>query len=294
MLLSVPNVSEGRTSDRIDRLAAAFGSPAELLDHHSDAVHNRTVFTLFGDAAQLEAALLAGAAAAIDSIDMHEHTGAHPCVGALDVCPVVWLAEDDREQAAALARGLAQRIAGELDVPVFLYGELATAPDRRERAFFRRGGLPELERRMAGGALLPDFGPERPHPTAGVTLVSARPPLAAFNLELDSADLELGARVAGGLRESGGGLAGVRAIAIALDDGRIQISTNVHDPFTTPLARVVQEAQRLAGQGVTVTGTELIGLVPAAAMEGFPAELQPAGFDPDRHLIERRLAGRRA
>jgi glutamate formiminotransferase len=289
--MAVPNLSEGRDSGAVARIAAAFDRDGGVLDVHSDAVHNRSVVTLAGEAGELAEALLAGARAAVGAIDMAEHEGAHPCIGALDVCPVVWVSPGDREAALAEAERVAGLLAGELAIPVFLYGEPAASAERRERAFFRRGGVAELARRMAAGELLPDLGPAHPHPTAGGTLVTARPPLAAFNLELDTGDLEVAAAVAASLRESGGGPPGVRAIAIPLDGERAQISTNVHDPAAVPLARVVAEVQRLAGRGgPRVVATELIGLVPEAAMEGFPPNLIPTGYDPDSHLIERRLA----
>lgn len=291
MLLAVPNVSEGRDHEWIAAIATAFDSGGGLLDVHSDPVHNRTVLTLHGEPGGLAATLLGGGRAAMDAIDMSEHEGAHPCVGALDVCPVVWLSPGGREAAIAEARLAADLIATELEVPVFLYGELARSAERRERSFFRNGGLEELSRRMAAGELEPDCGPSRLHPTVGATLVTARPPLAAFNVELEGGDLHAAQEVAAALRESRGGLPGVRAIAIPLGEGRAQISTNVHDPVAVPLAHVTAEVQRLAVlHGARVSGTELIGLVPEAAIEGLPPDLMPAGFDPARHLIERRLA----
>ena len=148
---------------------------------------------------------------------MRRHEGAHPCVGALDVCPVVWLGEDDRDAAREEALEAAREIGSELRVPVFLYGELASHRSRRERAFFRSGGLVELRRRLDAGELRPDFGPAELHPSAGATLVTARPPLAAFNVELEGAEIETTREIANLLRESGGGLSGVRAIGIDLD-----------------------------------------------------------------------------
>ena len=178
---------------------------------------------------------------------MAAYEGLHPAVGALDVCPLVWLDPGDRDAAARRgARAVAERI-GALGVPVFLYGELAAAPERRERAFFRNGGLAELWLRMESGELRPDHGPSLPHPSAGATLVTARPPLAAFNVELDSGDVEVARAVAAGLRESGGGLPGVRAIGLALGSGRGQVSTNVHDPLATPLGRRRRAGARAGG-----------------------------------------------
>ena len=187
MLLAVPNFSDGRDPSAIEAISAAFATGAALLDSHSDSVHNRTVLTLSGPEGSLACALTNGARACVERVDMRRHDGAHPCVGALDVCPVVWLAEADREPARAEALEAARRIGSEARIPVFLYGELAPHQSHRERAFFRSGGLPELRRRLEGGELRPDFGPARLHPTAGATLVTARPPLAAFNLELEGA-----------------------------------------------------------------------------------------------------------
>jgi glutamate formiminotransferase / 5-formyltetrahydrofolate cyclo-ligase len=291
MLLAVPNFSEGRRLGTLREIVDAFSSGApELLDFHFDTRHNRTAVTIAGRPKPLGPALHSGARAAVERIDMREHEGAHPCIGALDVCPLVYLEADDRGPAERSALDVAERIAVELEVPVFLYGELATASDRRERAFFRRGGLPELTRRMQSGELKPDRGPDEPHPTAGATLVTARPPLAAFNLLLDTRELKVGKQIAAELREAGGGLPGVRAIALKLEDG-IQISTNVHDPVAVPLRRVVAEVERLGEpSGASPTSAELVGLVPQAALDGFPVELEWIDPDIDARIIERRLA----
>jgi glutamate formiminotransferase / 5-formyltetrahydrofolate cyclo-ligase len=290
VLLAVPNVSEGSDRERIDAIEVAFG-PEGLLDVHSDPVHNRTVLTLRGEPDELAAGLFAGAQAVVELIDLREHKGAHPRIGALDVCPVVWLTPGERESALAEAHGVAARIADELEVPVFLYGPLAATEERRERDFFRRGGIEKLTERMASGELEPDRGPRRPHPTAGATLVAARAPLAAFNVLLDTPDVAVAGAVAAALRESAGGLPGVRAIAVALDDDRTQVSTNVHDPVAVPLVQVVAEVQRLAEpHGAEPVEAEVVGLVPEAALEGLPAELSLGEFDVTRQVIEQRLA----
>lgn len=289
-LLAVPNVSEGRDPARIEALAEAFAAGAELLDSHSDPDHNRTVFTLVAGPDELVGALSRGAAAAIEAIDMEAHEGAHPAIGALDVCPLVWPSPAGREAARRAAPAVAEAI-GALGVPVFLYGELARGPDRVERAYFRNGGLPELWLRMEAGELRPDRGPELPHRTAGATLVTARAPLGAFNVELDSDDLDLARAVAAGLRESGGGLPGVRAIGLPLSGGRAQVSTNVHDPLAVPLGAVVERVRGLAAPlGARPVAAELIGLIPAAALAGYPEDVPIRGFDPGRHTIEARLA----
>jgi glutamate formiminotransferase / 5-formyltetrahydrofolate cyclo-ligase len=289
-LLAVPNVSEGRDARRIAALERAFSAGVELLDRHSDADHNRTVFTLAGTPQALCEALLEGAAEAFGSIDMSAHRGVHPAIGALDVCPLVWTAPAEREAARGIAGEVADGI-GELGVPVFLYGELASAPDRVERAYFRNGGLTELWLRMEAGELRPDRGPELPHRTAGATLVTTRPPLGAFNVELDSGDVEVARAVAAALREAGGGPAGVRAIGLPLASGRTQVSTNVHDLVSVPLAEVVERVRALATPlGARPVEAELVGLVPAAALEGYPEDVPIRDFDPERQTIERRLA----
>ena len=220
-LLAVPNVSEGRDRALIEALEGAFsaGEPG-----CSTATSTPITIALCSPsppgpaspaAPRLADSLLAGADAAIEAIDMSTYAGLHPAIGALDVCPLVWLDPGDRDAAGSAAGDVGERI-GALGVPVFLYGELAATPERRERAYFRNGGLAELWLRMESGELRPDHGPDEPHPSAGATLVTARPPLAAFNVELDSGDVEVARAVAAGLRESGGGLPGVRAIGLRL------------------------------------------------------------------------------
>jgi len=220
---------------------------------------------------------------------MRAHIGAHRAIGAHDVCPVVCFQPGDREAARTEAVAVASQIGG-LGVPVFLYGELARDPGRAERAYFRNGGLAELWLRMESGELRPDFGPELPHHTAGATLVTARPPLAAFNVELDSGDVEVARSVAAGLRQAGGGPAGVRAIGLLLSSGRAQVSTNVHDPLAVPLGEVVARVRELAAPlGARPVEAELVGLVPQAALADYPADVPVRGFDPARQVIERRL-----
>ncbi|MFL5897734.1 MAG: glutamate formiminotransferase [Solirubrobacterales bacterium] len=289
-LLAVPNVSEGSDPERLERLQRALTRGVALLDRHADADHDRAVFTLAGAAGALTGALSAGAEEAVETIDMRGYRGAHPAIGALDVCPVVWFDPDDRDAARTEAVGVAEQIGG-LGLPVFLYGELARDPARTERAYFRNGGLAELWLRMESGELQPDFGPELPHPTAGATLVTARPPLAAFNLELDTGDVEIARSVAAGLRESGGGARGLRAIGLLLSSGRAQVSTNVHDPLAVPLGQVVERVRALAAPlGARPLEAELVGLIPQAALAGYPADVPMRGFDPQRHTIEARLA----
>jgi glutamate formiminotransferase/glutamate formiminotransferase/formiminotetrahydrofolate cyclodeaminase len=289
-LLAVPNVSEGRDPELLRSLEKAFGRGVALLDRHTDRDHDRTVFTIAGQPPALTEALVAGAEEALETIEMGEYRGVHPAIGALDVCPLVWLDQADREAARTEAVAAAQQIGG-LGVPVFLYGELARGPGRAERAYFRNGGLAELWLRMEAGELTPDFGPSLPHRGAGATLVTARPPLAAFNVELDSGDVEVARAVAAGLREAGGGLPGVRAIGLLLSSGHGQVSANVHDPLAVPLDAVVERVRELAAPlGARPIEAELVGLVPAAALAGYPEDVPIRDFDPERHVIERRLA----
>jgi glutamate formiminotransferase len=288
-LLAVPNVSAAGDAEVLRRLGTAFGRAAGVLDVHTDDDHGRSVFTIAGEPGGVAESLLAGAEEALETIDMSSYAGAHPAIGALDVCPIVWLREEDRDAARTEALAVAAQIGG-LGVPVFLYGELAREPGRAERAYFRNGGLAELWLRMDGGELRPDFGPSAPHRRGGATLVTARAPLAAFNVELEGADLDAARAVAAELREAGGGAPGVRAIGLMLSSGRAQVSTNVHDPLTTPLGTVVEEVRRLAAPlGARPVEAELVGLIPAGALVNYPADVPIRGFDPSRHVIERRL-----
>ena len=291
MLEAVPNISEGRRPETIEAVGRALGgSGARVLDVHSDGDHNRSVFTLMGEPQALADALLAGARAAVEGIDMRTHEGVHPCIGAVDVAPVVYLRKADRELAIDEALAVANRLGAQLEIPVFLYGMLASDEHRRERAYFREGGVSALEARLSSGELEPDFGPPRLHPTAGATLVACRPPLVAFNLELGQPDLEAARAVAAEIREAGGGLPGVRAIGVMLERaGAAQISINVQDPFQVPLAEIVAAARTAArSRGREIVAGEVVGLAPQAALDGFPVDLELKGFDEARHVLEKR------
>lgn len=289
-LLGVPNFSEGRSERVVRALAATLGDQAEVLDVHFDPEHNRSVITIAAERAKLEQALFAGAQEAIELIDLRGHHGLHPRIGALDVCPVVYRAEQHRDQAREAALAIAERLGSELELPVFLYGELATSEERRERAFFRRGGPAELARRMESGELAPDSGPSAAHPTAGATLVTARPPLVAFNITLDTSNPEIARAVAERLRESGGGLQGVRAIGLPREGERSEVSVNVHDPEAVPLAEIVEQVQKLAAEhDAAPVEAELVGLAPEAAIAGYPQTVPIEGFDPELQVIENRL-----
>ncbi len=308
LLLAVPNVSEGREQATIAQIGAAFarqqraGAAAEgvrLLDVHSDADHHRSVFTLAGRAPQLADALLDGAAAAVARIDVVSRAhgdaaqaGAHPHVGAIDVVPLVYFDARARGAACAEALVVADRIASELGVPVFLYGELAGGRPGATRA--------ELQARRPRRARATDGGrgrqasaarrlrPASPHASAGATLVAAREPLVAFNLQLaPPADVAEARRIAALIREGGErGMPGLRAIGVALSGGVAQVSMNVERPLELALAEIVQAVAALA----PVESAELVGLAPRAALEQFPAELPIAGFDVERHVIETALS----
>jgi glutamate formiminotransferase / 5-formyltetrahydrofolate cyclo-ligase len=261
-LLAFPNVSEARDQGTVQALRTAW-SPARLLDLHADADHNRTAITLAGNPGELAGALVNGAREVVARVDIRDHAGAHPFVGALDVAPVVWVDAAHEGAASAEALVAADELARELELPVFLYGELAGG---RTRADLRRGGPKELAERIASGGLRPDFGPPRLHPTAGATLVAARPPLVAFNLWLaDSATLDDARATAAAIREQ---LPGVRSLGLRLGE-RLQVSMNVERPDLVSLAEVT-EAVRAR---VPVTGAELVGLAPRSALEGFPADV---------------------
>lgn len=266
-LLAIPNVSEGRDTSAIDAIAEAFG--ARVLDVHCDPDHHRSVFTLAGAPGTLAQAVLHGAGETVRRIEIARHEGIHPRVGAIDVAPIVYLDDADRGAACAEALVLGDMLAEELELPVFLYGILARG---RTRAELRRGGPKRLAERIDRGELVPDFGPRRLHPTAGAVLVAARPPLVAFNVELEPpASLDDAKAIAARIREGGPeGLAGVRAIGLWLEQtGIAQVSTNVEDHRATPLARVVAAVARHG----TVHEAELVGLAPRVAFDGFPEDV---------------------
>ena len=287
-LEAVPNFSEGRDRSAIEAIGEALEAHARLLDVHSDEDHNRSVYTLVGDADELVAALLAGIACARERIDLRRHEGAHPRIGAADVVPIVPLRDGDAGRARAAALELARRVGAELELPVFLYADLAPG---RGPAFFRRGGPEELQRRIDAGELAPDFGPPRLDERAGGVLVGARPPLIAFNVELAGDDLEAAREVARAVRERDGGFPGVRALGFRLPRaGRVQVSLNVEDWRAAPLHEVVAAVEREArARGLDVSGSELVGLLPAgAAVAAAGSLLRVAGLDA-RHVLELRL-----
>ncbi len=278
----VPNVSEGRRRDVIDRLAAAIDAVpgVRLLDRTSDPDHNRSVFTFVGAPDAVAAAALSLVRAAYAEIDLRTHTGAHPRMGAVDVIPFVPLAGVTMDDCVALAKDVGAKIAAEHDVPVYYYARAAGRPERVRLPDVRR---PQFE--GLGGVIgtthLPDAGPARVHPTAGAVVVGARPPLIAFNIELDTADLAIAKRIAREIRESSGGLPAVQALGFALaDPPRAQVSLNLLDHTVTSLAQVWEAvAVRAAAAGVGILRGELIGLLPLDAALGVTAaSLRLRGF----------------
>jgi glutamate formiminotransferase / 5-formyltetrahydrofolate cyclo-ligase len=270
---SVPNFSEGRRLEVVDRLAAVVASTpgAYLLDRTSDPSHNRSVLTLAGEAEPVCAALSATVAIAIDAIDMEHHTGEHPRIGAVDVIPFVPLGETTLPDCIDLARSFGARIAESFELPVYLYARAATRPDRVRLADVRRGGYEGLRDalRAADPDRAPDFGPAQTHPRAGAVAVGARPFLIAWNINLEASDVEVARRIARTVRESGGGLPGVQANGFMIEElGCAQVSMNLLDFTTTPMWRVWEEVGRLAAEaGVGVRESELIGLAPQAAFD---------------------------
>lgn len=287
----VPNISEGRRRDVIDQCVEAASTPGvRVLDVSSDPDHNRTVLTLLGEGTDLVRAVTALAAVAIERIDVAEHSGVHPFLGAVDVAPFVPLEAERMPAAVDAALRAADELAA-LDLPVFLYGEAAFVPGRTALADHRRGGLARLSERMATGDWPPDRGPSRPHPTGGAVCVGARPPLVAFNLLLDTDELAAAKRIASSLRESGGGLPGVRALGFFLEGrGQAQVSANLTDCDRTSLLDVVRKADELAAAaGVRVVETELVGLAPRRVLPEGGAEALRLPRLSERQILESHL-----
>jgi glutamate formiminotransferase/glutamate formiminotransferase/formiminotetrahydrofolate cyclodeaminase len=286
-LESVPNFSEGRDRATLDALAGALSGRARLLDVHADTDHNRSVFTLVADEDDLVEALVAAIACARERIDLRRHEGAHPRIGAADVVPVVPVRPADMERAKRAALALADRVGGELDLPVFVYGELARG---RGPAFFRAEGLEGLRRRVESGELAPEFGPARIEERSGAVLVGARRPLIAFNVNLRG-ELESAREIASAIRERDGGFPGVRALGLELPRaGLVQVSMNVEDWEAAALHDLVAAIEReAAARGAEVVGSELVGLMPGgAAAAAAGAALRINGFDASR-VLELRL-----
>lgn len=267
---SVPNFSEGRRLGVIDRICEAVESVpgAFLLDRTSDPSHNRSVLTLAGEAAEVLEALERTFGVAVAEIDMEQQTGEHPRIGAVDVVPFVPLGDTKMSDCIELARTFGSRVAERFSVPVYLYGEAATTPERRRLADVRRGQYEGLKALIGEPDRTPDFGPARMHPSAGATAVGARPFLIAYNINLETADLDLAKRIARRIRESSGGLPKVQANGFWIEElGRAQVSMNLLDFRTTPIWLVWEAvAAEAAEDRVDPAESELIGLAPLASL----------------------------
>lgn len=294
MIEFIPNVSEGRRPEVVDTLFHALTTPPgiRVLNRTSDASHNRSVFTVAGTADALEAGALALLGEAIRRIDLRTHHGVHPRLGAVDVMPFVPLGDATMAECVLLARRVGLESASRFGLPVFLYEEAAAAPGRRRLEDIRRGEFEGLTAKLADPAWVPDFGPARPHPTAGALVVGARRVLVAFNVNLATPRVEIARRIAAKVRERDGGLPAVKALGLPLAErGIVQVSMNLTDysrtPPATAFAAVQREAQAL---GVEVLESELIGLIPQAALAGTSAQaLRLVGFTDDQ-ILEVRLA----
>jgi glutamate formiminotransferase len=273
---SVPNVSEGRRLDVVDRLADAIASVPEvaLLDRTSDASHNRSVFTMAGEDPAVTEALERLVAAAIHEIDMDSHEGEHPRIGAVDVIPFIPLGSTSMDAVIDLARAFGERLASRFDLPVYLYARAARRSDRERLADVRRGQYEGLKVEIDQNGREPDIGPTRMHPSAGAVAVGARPFLIAYNINLESEDVDLAKRIARRVRESGGGLPKVQANGFEVREPerghplRAQVSMNLLDFEVTPLWLLWEAVRDLAAEdGVGVGESELIGLAPQASFE---------------------------
>jgi glutamate formiminotransferase len=287
----VPNVSEGRRADVVASLGDAIAAPGiRMLDRSSDPSHNRSVYTFAGEPAAIRDAVLRLFAAAIDAIDLRAHDGIHPRMGAVDVVPFVPLAGATMEDCVALAKGTAALVADRWHVPVFLYEEAAATDDRRSLANIRRGGVDGVALRMKQPGWHPDFGPDRPHPTAGAVAIGARPILIAYNVNLASNRLGVARRIASAIRASNGGLPHVKALGLQLDQGIVQVSMNLTNYKETSMAAVFDAIVREAAvDGVRVLESEIVGLVPADALPAEPARrLKLRAEDLDK-VLEKRL-----
>jgi glutamate formiminotransferase len=267
---SIPNVSEGRRPDVVARIAGAIRAVpgVRLLDHSSDASHNRSVFTLVGDAPSLKSATLALFEEAISAIDLRTHQGEHPRLGAVDVIPFVPIDGVTMAECVALAREVGAAVAGRFGVPVYLYEEASANPARRNLEDIRRGEFEGLADKMANAAWTPDFGPRQPHPSAGATVVGARMPLIAYNINLDTDRLDVAKKIAAAVRHGTGGLRYVKAMGVKLEDRNLtQVSMNLTNFQQTPMFRVFEMVKREAERyGVSVLESEIVGLVPSAAL----------------------------
>jgi glutamate formiminotransferase / 5-formyltetrahydrofolate cyclo-ligase len=266
---SIPNVSEGRRPEVIANLVECVRQAGvRVLDHSSDASHNRSVLTLAGDAASLKAGILALFAGAIDAIDLRTHRGEHPRLGAVDVVPFVPIEGVTMADCVALAKDVGAAVAERFGLPIFLYEEASDNPARRNLEDIRRGEFEGLGTKLAQPEWAPDFGPATPHPTAGASVIGARMPLIAYNINLDTDRLDVARRIAAAIRHSSGGLRYVKAMGVKVEDRNlVQVSMNLTNYEKTPIFRVFEMVKREAARyGVSILESEVVGLVPAAAL----------------------------
>jgi glutamate formiminotransferase / 5-formyltetrahydrofolate cyclo-ligase len=289
----IPNVSEGRRPEIVDAIAAAVRAVpgVRLLDYSSDSSHNRSVFTLAGDAAPLKAALLALYEQAVPAIDLRTHQGEHPRLGAVDVVPFVPIEGVTMSECVALAKDLAQEVGSRFGIPTFLYEEASTNPARRNLEDIRRGEYEGLAAKMKTSGWAPDYGPAEPHPSAGASVIGARMPLIAYNINLNTDRVEVAKKIAAAIRHSSGGLRFVKAAGFMLEDRRIaQVSMNLTNHQKTPIYRVFEMVKREAARyGVSILESEIVGLVPSAALVSaaeFYLQLERFG---EQQILENKL-----
>ena len=299
MIESVPNVSEGHDASVLTALAEAVRSGGSLLlDYSADPSHHRSVYTMAGDAGTIERSLLQLVRTAVAHVDLRMHRGVHPRIGAVDVVPLIPLAGSTMAECVGLSHRVGRAIADTFGIPVFLYEQSATRPERQRLEQIRRGNFAGLAQKMTQPGWAPDYGPPAPHPTAGATVVGARMPLVAYNVNLDSTDLAVATAIAAAVRESSGGLPCLKALGLPLLHRNVaQVAMNLTDFSRTTVQAAFDAVEREASaRGVRVLESELIGLIPEAALEGTTAErLKLTGFTRSQILEERiaeRLAGR--
>lgn len=265
----VPNFSEGQRREVIDAIAEEIRRTpgARLLDVQADESHNRCVLSFVGDLKTVQAAALAAARRAVELVDMNQHHGEHPRIGAVDVVPFVPIAGVTMEECVSAARELGRMIWDALRVPVFFYAEAATRPERRRLPDIRKGEYEGLTQKLADPTWAPDVGEPRPHPTAGVTVVGARRPLIAYNINLTTDDVEIARKIARAVRESSGGLVNVQAMGVTSESGRAQVSMNLLDYTKTPVHRAFEQVRLEAARyGVNILESEVVGLIPLDAI----------------------------
>ncbi|MBQ9925423.1 MAG: glutamate formimidoyltransferase [Clostridia bacterium] len=287
----IPNISEGRNTEIIeavlDQVRATAG--VTLLDYSSDPNHNRTVITFLGSPEGVQEAAVALAKKAAELIDLTKHEGEHPRMGAVDVIPFVPIKEITKEECVELSKVVAERVWNEAKMPVFLYEDSASAPNRVNLAKIRKGQFEGMAEKVLEPEWEPDFGGRTIHPTAGVVAVGCRMPLVAFNLNLNTPDLNIASAIAKIIRRSSGGFDCVKALGVMLEDRNIaQVSINMTNFNKTPLYRVLELVKAEAKRwGVTVVGTEIIGLTPMNALiDSAEYYLQIENFDKNKQVLE--------